>query len=84
MELYYNKADEIDGWFNYKEIIPILESINKEQGNGNLLEIGLFKGKSFYSINIFLKTMKKRMELMFLKISNLIMIIQVKVIMIYL
>ena len=42
MELYYNKADEIDGWFNYKIIVPILELINKEQENGNILEIGLF------------------------------------------
>lgn len=59
MELYYNKADEIDGWFNYKIIVPILELINKEQENGNILEIGLFKGKSFIPLIFLLKNNEK-------------------------
>jgi hypothetical protein len=56
MDKYYSIADNIDGWFNYKNIIPILEKINSiQKANGNILEIGIHHGKSFIPMLFFLK-----------------------------
>jgi hypothetical protein len=50
MENYYKYADNIEGWFDYKVLIPVLQEISKIQNNGNILEIGIHHGKAFISM----------------------------------
>ena len=47
MDKYLKVVEEIHGWFVYKEIVPLLEIVNKNQKHGNILEIGVHHGKSF-------------------------------------
>jgi hypothetical protein len=47
MDKYFKHAECIDGWFDYKIIVPILWKLNGIQSVGNILEIGVHHGKSF-------------------------------------
>jgi predicted O-methyltransferase YrrM len=55
MNTYYKVADEIEGWFEYKILTPVLLEINKHQNQGNILEIGVLFGKSLIPLLTLLK-----------------------------
>ena len=52
----YNEiSTDIDGWYCWKEINPVLDLITKYQRDknvyGGVCEIGVYKGKSFLAIS---------------------------------
>ena len=55
MKKYIEVADQIEGWFIYKDICPLLELINKSQQKNHILEIGVHHGKSFIPMITLLK-----------------------------
>lgn len=64
----YNKlVDTIDGWYVYKEVNPILEKINNfhRENNirGDILEIGIYRGKSFIPLALLTTNDEKRIAI---------------------
>ena len=55
MQSYIKIAHQIEGWFDYKYICPLLEIINRQQNTGHILEIGVHHGKSFIPMTLLLK-----------------------------
>ena len=55
MENYIKNVNTIEGWFNWKYICPLLEIVNKNQKEGNILEIGVHHGKSFIPMTTLLR-----------------------------
>lgn len=45
-EHYYNKVQNIEGWFRFNEARLFYETINKLKGNASMVEIGSWCGKS--------------------------------------
>ena len=50
---YKNIVNNMEGWFTWNKIIPLLELINTNQEKGNILEIGIHHGKSFIPMTFF-------------------------------
>eukprot|EP01084_Bolivina_argentea_P058524 106858_1 len=57
MNNYFEIVENIEGWFSYEIIIPILLTIDtiQKSGDGNILEIGVYHGKSFIPMACLLK-----------------------------
>ena len=55
MENYIKVVNTIEGWFGWDSICPLLEIVNKNQKEGNILEIGVHHGKSFIPMTTLLR-----------------------------
>tara|TARA_Y100000591_G_C21712926_1_gene634508 strand:- start:222 stop:917 length:696 start_codon:yes stop_codon:yes gene_type:complete len=55
MENYTKIVNTIEGWFSWEHICPLLEIVNKNQKEGNILEIGVHHGKSFIPMTTLLR-----------------------------